>query len=119
MDRRKELKMAYKETPPPMGVYQIRNKVNGKILVGSSMNLPGKFNSSSFQLNFNSYPIKELQGDWKIFGSDSFAFEILETLEYEKMPKENWRTAVSEMEEKWLNSLQPYCQKGYNKLKKE
>jgi len=29
----------YKDIPRPMGVFQIKNKVNGKVLIGSSNNL--------------------------------------------------------------------------------
>ena len=47
---KKELKKQYKQTLPKMGIYQIRNLVNGKIFVGRSKELAGKFNSSKFQL---------------------------------------------------------------------
>jgi len=39
MDRKKELKLKYKETKPQAGVYQIKNTRNQKIFVGSTMNL--------------------------------------------------------------------------------
>ena len=39
---KKELKKQYKQTLQPMGVYQIKNLVNGKIFIGSVKNLPGK-----------------------------------------------------------------------------
>ena len=45
MDRKKkELKREYQQSPRPMGVYQIRNLVKDKVLLGSSLNLPGIFN---------------------------------------------------------------------------
>lgn len=118
LDRRKELKLAYKQNPPPMGVYQIKNNTNGKIFLGSSMNLSGKFNSNRFQLNFKCHPNKELQEDWNLYGSDAFSFEILETLESEEIPKDTWRDALSALEDKWLTTLQPYGETGYSKQKK-
>ncbi|GBG57585.1 nuclease [Sporomusaceae bacterium FL31] len=117
MDRKKELKLAYKETPPPMGVYQIKNTVNGKILVGSGMNLPGKHNSCLFQLKINRHPNTELQADWNTAGPTAFTFEILETLKYQELPESQWRKAIAELEDKWLAKLSPYGDKGYNKLK--
>lgn len=118
LDKRKELKLAYKQNPPPMGVYQIKNNINGKILLGSSMNLSGNFNSHRFQLNLKSHPNKALQEDWDLYGSDAFTFEIVETLKLEEIPKDAWREAISALEDKWLTTLQPYGGSGYNKQKR-
>lgn len=119
MDRRKLLKQAYKETPRPMGVYQIVNKKNNKIYVGSSLNLPGKFNSNRFQLELQSHYNKALQEDWNLYGEKSFSFEVLENLDPHDFEKEYWPKALAELESKWLNKLQPYQEKGYNKQKGE
>ncbi len=43
MDKR-ALTREYKESRRPMGVYQIRNTVNGKLLVGVSVDLPSILN---------------------------------------------------------------------------
>jgi len=119
MDRRKELKLAYKLNPRPMGVYQIKNTVSGKILIGSSMNLPGKDNSSRFQLELNSFPNKAVQADWNEYGPDAFVFAILETIKPQEIPEYEWRKAVSALEEKWLDTVQPYGDNGYNIRKDE
>lgn len=37
MDRKKELKQLYKETKIEAGVYQIRNTVNNKVFIGSTI----------------------------------------------------------------------------------
>lgn len=115
MDRRKELKLAYKQTPRPMGVYQLKNNINGKLLVGSSMNLPGIFNRHRFQLNASAHSNKVLQEDWNVHSATAFSFDVLETLKSEELPADDWRKAVAALEEKWLNKLQPYGDKGYNK----
>ncbi|SMC51592.1 GIY-YIG nuclease family protein [Sporomusa malonica] len=115
MDKRKELKLAYKQTPRPMGVYQIKNQVNGKVFICGSMNLPAFFNSQRFQLNLKSHRNKELQADWDLYGADAFTFDILETVNTEKVAQDDWRKTVSTLEEKWLNDLQPYGDKGYHK----
>jgi hypothetical protein len=115
LDRRKELIAAYKQTPTPMGVYQVRNCINGKVLISSSMNLPGKFNSLRFQLKNNTNYCKTLQAEWNEQGADTFAFEVLETLNPEKIPQDDWRKALTALEAKWLNEVQPYGMRGYNK----
>ena len=100
-----------------MGVYQIKNHINGKVLIGSNMNLPGKINSHQFQLNHGAHPNKLLQEDWVKYGKDTFSFDILETIKPEAVPQEKWREAVLALEEKWLEKIQPYEDKGYNTQK--
>jgi hypothetical protein len=117
LDRRKELKLAYKQTFLPMGVYQIKNNMNGKIFIGSSSNLPGIFNRHRFQLNAKTHSNKELQEDWDVCHSQAFTFDILETITPDKIPQEDWSKAITELEVKWLDKLQPYGEKGYNKIK--
>lgn len=119
MDRRKELKLAYKETPRPMGVYAVRNTASGRLLVGASMNLTAAFNAQSFQLRMKVHRCKELQQDWDNFGGDAFAFEVLEQIDAAKVPQEEWRKAVAALEDKWLAKLEPYDDKGYNVRRKE
>ncbi|GEM_PF-5308046 len=43
---KKELKNQYKETKFPMGVFQIKNQVNGKILIDSGLNMPFQMEAS-------------------------------------------------------------------------
>lgn len=118
MDRHRELKQAYKQTPRPMGVFKITNKQNGKILIGTSMNLDGIFNRYLWQGNGKSLFNKGLQEDWNELGSEGFSFEILETLKWEEWPQADWKGAVAVLEEEWLERLQPYGDKGYN-IKKQ
>jgi hypothetical protein len=118
MDRRKELKLAYKETPRPMGVYQIKNNNNGKIFIGGSLNLPGSINGNRFKLNMNGHSNQALQADWDADGPAAFTFTVLETINTEKVAREDWRAAVTALEAKWLSKLQPYGEHGYNEHKK-
>lgn len=119
MTDKKELKKQYKMTPPPMGVYQIKNLANGKILVGSTPNINGKTNSFRFQLRAGSHMNSELQKDYNISGDDNFVFEIVDLLE----PKEETNYSYSEelkvFEEMWIEKLQPFDERGYNKRKQK
>lgn len=123
MDKRREIKMAYKQQEPsPMGVYQVKNKINGRIFIGSSRNLSGTANSYFGKLQFDSHHNKNLQEDLRLHGSDAFSFEILETLDTEDLPKENVRLILKELkklEDKWLNTLQPFGNRGYNNPKRQ
>lgn len=115
LDKR-ELKRAYRETPRPMGVYQILNTVNGKRYVGSSLDLEGIRNRLWFGLGMGSDSFRrELQADWKTYGEEAFCFEVLEYLKPDGDPTRDYREELAIMEELWLEKLQPYGEKGYNK----
>jgi len=101
-----------------MGVYQIRNQVNCKIWVASSLNLHGAANRFPLQFATGTHLVKDLQEDWKRYGGDSFVFEILETVNPDDYPQEDWASAVAMLEEIWLEKQQPYGDRGYNKAKK-
>ena len=113
-ERRKQIKQEYKQTQRAMGVFQIRNIVNGKIFIGSSMNLDGIFNRHRFGLANGVHVNKELQKDWND-GQENFAFEILEQLKPYDDPLHNYTEELQIMEELWMEKLQPYQEKGYNK----
>ena len=115
-NKKRELKREYKESERPMGVYQILNTANGKMLVGQSVNLPGIFNREKFTLNAGSHMNKRLQSDWNTFGADNFVFEVLEELK----PSEcsDIKVDLNLLEEIWLDTLNPFDDRGYNERKK-
>ena len=114
MERKKELKHQFQEIEIVAGVYQIKNKVNGKFFVESTKNLK-TINGVKFMLNNNTHMNKELQSDWNEFGKEMFSFEILETLKKDESdPYFNEKEALKVMEQKWLDQLQPFHENGYN-----
>lgn len=114
MDK-KELKLNYKLTHRPMGIFQIRNLTNEKVFIGKSENLEGILNRHEFALKANGHQNKQLQADWNELGADKFAFEILEELEF----RENLdiKKELEFLEDLWLEKLQPFGEKGYNEPK--
>jgi hypothetical protein len=111
---KKELKNEYKQTHIPMGIFQIRNVANGKVLIGAAFNLRGILNSNRFQLSMGSHPNKRLQGDWNELGSDTFAFEVLDELAPTEEAGYDYRADLAYLEKLWLEKLQPYGERGYN-----
>lgn len=114
--KKKELKREYKLNHRPMGVYQLRNVVNEKVLIGAALDLPGILNRHKFQLKMGNHPNGVLQAEWNEIGGESFAFEILDEI----MPKEgrDHREELAFLEELWLEKSQPYGDRGYNEKKK-
>lgn len=110
-DTRKEMIRQYKEMKTEAGVYQIKNTANGKMLVASTPNLK-TIEGKRFQLQMGSHKNPKLQAEWKQFGEESFVFEVLEVLEdVEDISRDR---ELKHLEEKWLEKLKPYGERGYN-----
>ena len=67
--------------PKKSGIYQIRNLVNGKIYVGSSINLHVRKLSHFNSLKRNDHANQHLQKAYNKYGLDKFVFEVLEYVE--------------------------------------
>ena len=114
---KKELKRQYLETTRPMGIYQVKNLVNGKLFIDSSLEVNGRMNRVKFQLEHGSHPNANLQHDFKEFGGDKFVFEIIDYLEPKENAKDDYAEDLKMLEEMWIEKLQPFGEKGYNKPK--
>ena len=114
MKNRKELNREYQERPKQAGVFQVRNTVNGKVLLGSSLNLHGALNGHGFTLRIGSHRNKLLQEDWNQYGEDKFVFEVLEVVQVRDHPNFNLSDELTLLEMIWLEKLQPVGEKGYN-----
>ena len=100
-----------------MGVFQIRNTVNGKVWIDSSVNVPGKFNRHRLQLKAGTHVSKPLQADWKEFGEEVFEFETLEPLAPRDDQDYDYASDLEVLEDLWLEKLEPYGEQGYNQKK--
>ncbi len=114
MKTKQEIKREYKERKVPSGVFQVKNTVNGKVLLGSSLNLDGSLNRHKFALMFGKHPVEALQKDWNEFGSDKFVFEILEIVNVKDDPNFNLTDELTLLEQIWIEKLQPFGERGYN-----
>ncbi|GAB4455424.1 MAG: hypothetical protein Kow0031_37110 [Anaerolineae bacterium] len=114
MKSKKELKREYKERPKPAGVFQVRNTANGKVLLGSSLNLEGSLNKHRFMLMSGSHRNKALQLDWNNAEPNMFEFEIVEIVKLTDAPSFNISDELTLLEQIWLEELQPVGDKGYN-----
>ncbi len=111
---RQELKREYRERRKPAGVFQVRNMANGKVLLGSSLNLEGPLNSHRFMLSIGRHRNEELQKDWNRYGPDKFAFEILEVVKESEDPNFDREQELTLLEQIWIEKLQPFGERGYN-----
>ncbi len=115
---RKELQEKYKQLKTYMGVIQITNKVSGKIFIAAYPNLKNKWLTIQGQLGMGMHIINsQLQKDWTELGPEAFTYEVLEEKEAVEVADVRWE--LKQMEKVWLEKLQPYGERGYNKLPKK
>lgn len=100
-----------------MGVFQVKNLANGKIFVDSGLNIQGKMNSCRFQLSYGSHMNKALQDDFNETGITNFSFEIIDYLKPKEDMKMDYVNDLKMLEEIWIEKLQPFDKRGYNKRK--
>jgi len=111
---KQDIKREYKERKIPAGIFQVRNSENGKVLLGSSLNLEGPLNSHKFMLKIGKHRNEALQKEWNEYGQDKFIFEILEIVKVKDDPNFNLSDELTLLEQIWLEKLQPFGERGYN-----
>jgi hypothetical protein len=114
MDKKTEIRK-YKDTAHLMGVFEIKNKLNGKILIGSSPNLKAIFNRFRAELNMGSCRNDLLQKDWNQFGPDAFEFKELDILTPSEDPNYNPAEDLEFLKDMWIEKLKPFGDNGYNR----
>lgn len=84
-------------------IYKIRNVVNGKFYVGSTVDSRVRFQTHRRNLKKGKHQSPHMQAAWNKYGEDCFKFEIIEIVEC----SENLLTA----EQKWLDEHagKPHC----------
>ncbi|MEI7025085.1 GIY-YIG nuclease family protein [Paenibacillus sp. y28] len=112
-NKRKELLEEYKQIKTYMGIIQITNKTNGKIYIDSYPNLKNKWLAIQSQLDIGRFVNARLQKDWKELGSEAFSYEVLEQKKADEVADRRWE--LKQMKKSWLEKLQPYGDRGYNK----
>jgi group I intron endonuclease len=114
MDRKKEIIRKYKERKVSAGIFQIKNTANGKVFLGSSLDLNGPLNGHKFKLSTGIHRNESLQKEWNQFGADKFVFEILEEVKIKDDPNFNLDDELTLLEQIWLEKLNPFGERGYN-----
>lgn len=60
------------------GIYSIKNEINGKIYVGSTVNIKKRWDTHRYRLRHGKHLNRHLQAAWDAYGENSFEFSILE-----------------------------------------
>jgi hypothetical protein len=118
MKTRKELKEEFKQIKYKMGVFQIRNTVNGKIFLGSSLDLKAIWFAQKLQLETGTHQNRDLQKDWEEYGPENFSYEIIEEIHETEGKPLDYRKEIKALEQMIIEDLQPFENKGYNRKPK-
>ena len=115
MKSRKELLSDYKNMKFKIGVFQIRNTVNGKVLIDSSVNLDKIWNRHRTELIFGGHRNTVLQKEWNEFGEQAFVFEILaEVKQSDEGTEDQFKKEAKELAKMYVQEVRPFDDKGYN-----
>ena len=113
-DRKAQIR-AYKESPRTMGIFEVRNTVSGKRLIGAATDVPAMLNRQRAQLRLGAHPNAQLQADWNALGQDAFTFEVLDVLAPPDDPAHDPRPDLDVLQTLWLEKLTPFAELGYNR----
>ncbi len=105
MDKKKEAKKEYLMNGPEMGIYKIECKENGKIFIGSSVNVKGMINRIQFELKLGNHKVKELQNDFKKYGMEKLSFEIIDILKKKDDANIDYKKELKILEDLWKEKL--------------
>lgn len=90
---------------PVSGIYKITCTVNGKIYIGSSVNIYRRWRDHKNELRRGVHSNSHLQRAWNKYEESTFIFEVLEVC--------NPKTLIAR-EQLYLQELNPYDDRGFN-----
>ena len=81
---------------PSSGVYAIRNKLNGKLYIGSSCKIECRFSGHKSLLKSGTHSNDRLQSEFNRYGIEAFQFSILELV--------NDLSSIRDREQHWIDT---------------
>jgi hypothetical protein len=117
MASKKELIKEYKMNPPQMGIFRITNKINNKIYLIASKNLPATYNRFPATFIIGNYFIRDIQKDFDEFGQEAFEYDTLDVLERNDDLNYDYTDDLNELLKLWVDKLEPFNEKGYHTKK--
>ena len=87
-----------------IGIYKIKNLINGKLYIGQSVNIEQRWRFHIMELRNNRHHSSYLQNAWNKYGDDNFEFSIIEECRIDQLD-------IREMY--WIDKFDSY-KNGYN-----
>jgi hypothetical protein len=106
--RRRALSRQVRDAFPPMGVYAVRHRATGAVLlVAASRNVPGTLNRIRFELQRQGCRQPLLQQAWDREGPQALAFEPLEFVRQRLDPGFDHDAELRTLLQLWTEELRP------------
>ena len=105
MKTKKELKEEFKQLIIPMGVFQIKNIKNNKVLIDNSIDMGSKWNRHKMELKFGNHRNSSLQKDWNEYGEVNFVFDVLSELEKSEEENTNYNKELRTLQDMVVTEL--------------
>jgi len=115
MLNKKQITKDYKQQKQPAGIYVVHNKIENKMYIGTSKNLPAVVRRFEFTLQMESFPYQELIDDYKKLGKENFDIKILDELELKNETDKEIDNELNSLEELWIEKLKSDGVSFYNK----
>lgn len=96
-----------------MGVFQVKNKINGKVLIEGTIDIAARWNRHQMELKLGSHRKKEFQKDWNEFKAENFSFKILTELKYNEEGSGDYAEEVKLLEEMLISEMNIPADKMY------
>jgi broad specificity phosphatase PhoE len=107
-ERRRELRAQARQHPPDAGVYAVRHRATGRVIVASAVNLAGARNRFDFAVGTGALNALDgqLGGDIRVHGTGGLEFEVLETVVVEPGTADgDLRSELATLETLWREQL--------------
>ncbi|MBE0570381.1 MAG: GIY-YIG nuclease family protein [Ignavibacteriaceae bacterium] len=115
MINKKEIKKEYKNQKHPAGLYAVKNKLDNKMFIGTSINLPAKIRGITFELEMGSHTYDKLANNYKQLGKENFEIFILDQIEVKDETDRELRAELETLEAMWIEKLKSEGVTFYNK----
>ncbi|OWW22279.1 hypothetical protein AYR66_25045 [Noviherbaspirillum denitrificans] len=89
-----------------MGIYIVRDKETGQVLVASSRDVHAAINRAQFELRLRSHTNKALQAAWNQGGPERFDFEIVDLLKEKDDPDFDYASELRALEQLYREEFQ-------------
>lgn len=94
------------------GIYTIRNLINNKIYIGSSVNIYSRWHHHKKTLNNKNHHSQHLQSAWNKYGKENFEFKIIEVVD---RSIGDFKQIIIDREQFYLDKFKPFdIENGYN-----
>jgi hypothetical protein len=104
---RRALARRARDSFPAMGVYAIRNRATGDVIVKSSRNVPGAINRLAFELRQGWHRDRGLQSLWHARGAEGVSIEVLELVRERPDPAFDHDAEMALLEALYRQELSP------------